>query len=181
MLRRSFIVSIVLLISVLFSFERQPDLGRGRSLQLTSYIDPRNDISISLKLSHNLDNTFALEATFSPPAGYHLYSKDLPLSGGNGQGRPTLLELSPGSRMRSLGPLKESVASDMVNYEPDGPLVYPEGPVTLTLPVSLPRENGWVNDQVSLTYTACSAISCKDPTIGKVIPITVPGALAFLP
>jgi hypothetical protein len=69
----------------------------------------------------------------------------------------------------------------MVNYEPDGPLVYPEGPVTLTLPVSLPRENGWVNDEVSLTYTACSMISCKDPTIGKVIPVTVPGAFAFSP
>ena len=179
--RRTFIVSIVLLISVLLSFERQPNLGRGQSLLLASYVDANNEIAISLRLTHNLDSSFSLEATFSPPPGYHLYSKDLPLNGVNVQGRPTLLELPTYSRMRSIGPLKESEASDMVGYEPDGPLVYPEGPVTLTLPIRLPQESGWVNDQVSLTYTACTITSCKNPTIGKLIPVSVPGAFAFSP
>ena len=181
--RRTFIVLAVLLIPILLSlsYEQQPNLERGQSLLLASYVDTNNEIAISVRLKYNLDNSFSLEATFSPPSGYHFYSKDLPRSGKNGQGRPTLLELPPESRMQSNGPLKESEASYMVVYEPDGPLVYPDGPVTLTLPIRLPQESGWVRDQISLTYTACTAANCKEPTIGKLIRVSVPGALAFSP
>ena len=132
-----------------------------------------------MHLTRNLDNSFLLEALFNPPSGYHLYSKDLPLSGHNGQGRPTLLELPADSRMRATGGLTESVPSNMVGYEPDGPLVYPEGPVTLTLPIKLPLARGWVEDQISLTYTACTATVCKVPTVGKLIRISVPGSLSI--
>ena len=181
--RRIFIVLSILLTSILLSIAhaQQSNLQRGQSLLLASYTDTNNEITVSVRLTHNLDDTFFLVTSFIPPEGYHLYSKDLPPSGKNGQGRPTLLELPSDSRMQSTGALTESVASDMVNYEPDGPLVYPEGPVTLTLPIKLPLASGWVNDHISLTYTACTAINCKEPTIGKLIPVRVPGALSFSP
>jgi hypothetical protein len=183
MYRRTFIIFTILLASILLSFSQmqQPRLERGRSMLLASYTDPNNEIAISVRLTRGLDSTFALQATFTPPSGYHLYSKDLPRSGASGQGRPTLLELPSNSQMRSTGALTENIGSNMVPYEPDGPLVYPDGPVTLTLPVRLPPANGWVKDEVSLTYTACSVISCKDPTVGKLVPVNVPGAFAFSP
>ena len=176
------ILEIFLLLVVLSASPvSQPDLGRGGSLHLASYTDPTNKVVVSITLTHPKQGYFFLDATFIPPPGYHLYSKDLPRHGINGQGRPTLLELPSNSRMQSIGALTESVGSDMIGYEPDGPLVYPEGLVTLTLPVKLPLTSGWVNDQISLTYMACNALSCKVPTIEKLIPVSVPGVLSVVP
>jgi len=181
--RRSFIVSVLVLLQLvsIVSCAPEPNLDRGKYLQLVSYTDPGNEVNISVDLTRALDNHLFLEATFSPPHGYHLYSKDLPRDGDNGQGRPTLLELPSGSKMQALGVLSESVSSYMVGYEPDGPLIYPDGPVTLSLPVKLPSTRGWVNDQISLTYTACTEVECKIPTIGKLINVRVPGALSIEP
>ncbi len=183
MSRRIIPVLAILLISILLSipYAQQPHLERGQSLLLTSYTDTNNEISVSIQLTRKLDGSFILQAAFSPPSGYHLYSKDLPRDGLNGQGRPTLLELPYSSLMKSTGTLSESVASAMVSYEPDGPMVYPPGPVTLTLPVELPLARGWVKDQISLTYTACTATACKEPTVGKLVPVSVPGALSIFP
>jgi len=176
------ILAIFLLLVLLsVSSVSQPGLGRGGSLLLASYTDITNKVTVSIKLTHPKEGSFFLEATFIPPSGYHLYSKDLPLTGITGQGRPTLLELPSNSRMQSIGALSENVAADMVGDEPDGPLVYPDGPVTLTLPIKLPLTRGWVNDQISLTYMPCSALSCKVPTIAKLIPVLVPGAFSVVP
>ena len=173
----------IFLLMVMFSVSSVPELGLGSSgsLLLASYIDITNKVTVSIKLTHLKEGSFFLEATFIPPSGYHLYSKDLPVTGINGQGRPTLLELPSNSRMQSIGALSESVGADMVDDEPDGPLVYPDGPVTLTLPIKLPLTRGWVNDQISLTYMPCSALSCKVPTIAKLIPVIVPGVLSVVP
>ncbi len=181
MSRRIFVVLAIFLVSILLSIQyvQQPHLERGQSLLLTSYTDAKNEIAVTVRLTRKIDGSFILEGVFVPPPGYHLYSKDLPREGTDGQGRPTLLELPPDGRMQSTGPLIESVASNMASSEPDGPLVYPDGPVTLSLPVKLPLARGWIKDQISLTYTACSLTACKDPTIGKLIAVTVPGALSL--
>jgi hypothetical protein len=183
MAKRILIGSMLFLLTVFQSVTSKPAsvLERGGHLLLASYTDSNNEIAISIKLLRTSNNLFYIEATYTPPPGYHLYSKDLPPAGKNGQGRPTLLELPLDSRMQSIGHVTESVASEMVNDEPDGPLVYPEGPVTLTLPIKLPLLRGWVNDQISLTYTACSATECKVPTIGKMILVSIPGALSVTP
>jgi hypothetical protein len=57
-------------------------------------------------------------------------------------------------------------------------MVYPRGPVTLSLPVELPPGAEWVEDELSVTYMACSSGQCKPPVVGKVIPIRIPGAQA---
>ena len=181
--RRSLLMFLISLLLLVYSVPQNPNPGldRGKYLVLSSYIDPINDIAVTINLTRSIDNIFFLEATFTPPSGYHLYSKDLSPTGVNGQGRPTLLELPPNSRMQAIGKVKESEASDMVGDEPDGPLVYPDGPVTLSLPIKLPYVNGWVKDQIRLTYTACSVLSCKIPTIGKLILVQIPGLLSLKP
>jgi len=119
-----------------------------------------------------------LLATFTPEAGYHVYSKDMPRQGVGGQGRPTLLELTTNSRMQSLGVLTDSIEASVNTVGPSGTLLisYPEGPVTLTIPVSLPAGNAWTDDEISLTYMACKDSSCKVPVIGKSVPVKVPGS-----
>jgi hypothetical protein len=181
--RHSLLILSISLLLMVYSVPQNPNpsLDRGKYLVLASYTDTINDIAVTINLSRSIDSTFYLEATFTPPSGYHLYSKDLSPTGTNGQGRPTLLELPPNSRMQSVGKVTESESSEMVGYEPDGPLVYPDGPVTLSLPIKLPYVNGWVKDQIRLTYTACSALSCKIPTIGKLIPVQIPGLLSLKP
>ena len=39
----------------------------------------------------------------------------------------------------------------------------------------------WVTDQISLTYTACSVVNCKIPTIGKLVEARIPGAYSVTP
>jgi hypothetical protein len=156
----------------------QPSLARGASLTLTTFSE--NDAVVVVELRRAADGLVSLAATFTPlEVGFHLYSKDLPRNGAGGLGRPTLLELTPNSRMQALGALTESVASEVSMADPSGVLIYPNGPVTLTLPVRLPAGDGWADDEISLTYVVCSTNGCKAPVIGKTIPIEVPGADAL--
>ena len=135
-----------------------------------------NYVDVSILLENNANGDFFLSATFTPPDGFHLYGKDIPISGVEGLGRPTLLELTNGSQMQSLGGLLESAPAETPNFEPKELLVYPPGAVTLRLPIKLPPGNGWVDDVVKVTYMACSDRGCKAPVTGKLVPVRVPGA-----
>jgi hypothetical protein len=48
--------------------------------------------------------------------------------------------------------------------------------VTLTLPIRLPNQTGWVEDQISLTYMDCTDSQCQPPTVGKLVQVKIPGA-----
>jgi len=150
------------------------DLKPGQSMPLASASE--NSVDVSVRLTRTPEGYFLLEATFTPPAGDHLYSKDIPPTGVDGLGRPTLLELPPDSKMTALGALTESVAPSMQTFESLQLPVYPAGPVTLSLPVALPEGTGWMDDVISVTFMACNDNGCKPPVIGKVIAVRVPGA-----
>ena len=94
---------------------------------------------------------YQLSATFTPPKGYHLYSKDIPISGIDGLGRPTLVELTGDSQIKALGDLMESVQAREPEFEPKELLVYPLGPVTLSLPVELSSGDSWIEDELEVT------------------------------
>ena len=145
--------------------------------ELASFTE--NEVSVSIYLNENEIGEYILSARFTPPDGYHLYSKDIPLTGVDGLGRPTLLELTTESEMISLGELTESVSAEVPNFDPKELLVYPTGAVTLSLPISLPHQNGWVKDVVKITYMACNAGGCKAPVIGKLVSVRIPGADLF--
>ena len=138
-----------------------------------------NEVTVSIYLDKNIDGEYFLSATFTPPDGYHLYSKDIPITGVDGLGRPTLLELTAESQMKSLGELIESVNAEIPNFEPKELLVYPPGTVTLSLPVELPQGDGWLQGVVKVTYMACSGGGCKAPVTGKLVPIRIPGVDLF--
>jgi len=132
------------------------------------------EVVVSIYLDKNPNGKYFLSASFTPPDSYHLYSKDIPSTGVDGLGRPTLLELTRDSQMKALGELVESVKAEVPNFEPKNLLVYPSGPLTLRLPVELPQGDGWVKDVVKVTYMACSEGGCKAPVIGKLVSIRIP-------
>ena len=138
-----------------------------------------NYVAVSVALERGSDGGAVLSATFTPSEGHHLYSKDIPVNGLEGLGRPTLLELTEESQMTALGQLIESTPAQAPDFEPKELLVYPSGPVTLRLPIELPPGNGWIEDEVKITYMACSAYQCKPPVEGKIVPVRIPGAGVF--
>jgi hypothetical protein len=154
-------------------------VGLPRRIPLASFTENKVTVEIALEIDDS--GQAWLSARFTPEAGYHLYSKDIPSGGVEGLGRPTLLELVPGSRLESAGVLSESVGA-VQDEGPAGLLVYPAGPVTLRLPVILLEGTGWFDEQVSVTYMACAEGVCLPPVEGRLVQVRVPGAEeVFLP
>jgi hypothetical protein len=137
----------------------------------------KNGVSVTINLETDGQGDSALLATFSPlEEDTHLYSMDLPMEGVDGLGRPTRLELAPGVQMQASGSLEESTAAQSVEISPDLPIlpVYPAGPVTLRLPVTLPEGTGGsFSDRVLVTYMACTVRGCLRPVINEAIELRV--------
>jgi hypothetical protein len=146
----------------------------SKPISLASFSE--NYVDVSIYLERNPGEQSYLSGTFTPPDGYHLYSKDIPIDGVNGLGRPTLLELETDGQMKAMGDLAESVKPEEPDFEPRELLVYPVGAVTLRLPVELPPGTSWVNDELKVTYMVCSANQCKPPVVGKIVQVRIPGA-----
>ena len=134
----------------------------------------QNSVSVEIALQQDASGKTFLIATFTPISGDHLYSKDSPRGGINGEGRSTLVELTLQTAMCAIGTLIASVNDEVSLMGMDALLVYPTGPVVLRLQVSLPVGRGWYNDQVSVTYEACSQTTCKMPVIGKIVRVHLP-------
>ena len=148
--------------------------AQRESISLGSFTE--NYVDVTIDLEETAEGSYVLSATFTPPDGYHLYSKDIPLSGVDGLGRPTLLELSPRSLMKATGALIESVEAQTPDFGPQELLVYPLGTVTLRLPIELPPGKDWTEDEIKVTYMACSASQCKPPVVGKIVSVRIPDA-----
>jgi hypothetical protein len=142
-------------------------------------------VHVLIQIEKTQAGGYRLFATFTPPEGYHLYSKDIPRNGVEGLGRPTLLELPanatpPCDRCREMQPageLAESLAAEIPTFEPKELRIYPQGAVTLSLPVTLPTGSSVsIEDLVSVTFMACSPTGCKRPVVQKLIPVKVPAA-----
>ena len=98
--------AVLFLIAVLVvACQGGPALPVNSSLSLAGFTDSGNDVAVTIRLKRTTGTDFELVATFTPPTGYHLYSKDIPRGGVRGQGRPTLIELAAGSQMQAAGPL----------------------------------------------------------------------------
>ena len=172
-MRRKLIL-ILAIVLTMASCESQMKLPH----KLASFTE--NDVTVFIYVDENTSGEFLLLAIFTPPTGYHLYSKDIPLTGVDGLGRPTLIELTKESRMKPLGELVESVSAETPNFEPKELLVYPPGAVTLmSLPVQLPSGDGWMEDAIKVTYVACSDGGCKAPVTGKIVEVRIPSADLF--
>jgi hypothetical protein len=104
--------------------------------------------------------TSTVLATLRPEqAGFHVYSVDLPEGGVDGLGIPTRLSVRGG--LAATGPPTADQPVhllELTGLSTELP-VYPDGPVTLTLPV---RRSG-DSAEVVVSYGACSASQCLIP------------------
>ena len=168
----------IFLILIVSSISCRATPALGDSLELATSTE--NNVEVTIMLERFNNDQFFLSATFTPQnPGLHLYSKDIPKTGVEGLGRPTLLELSEGSSLQALSELAESVAPQAPNTPPFELLTYPAGPVTLSLPVLLPDGNAWSDDEVIVTYMACDEQGCRPPVQQKPIAIKIPGKGLF--
>ncbi|WP_344446994.1 hypothetical protein, partial [Kitasatospora nipponensis] len=126
-----------------------------------------NGVTVSVTLVAATDGGSAIRATFTPDMpGFHLYSVDLPDGGVDGLGIPT--RLSVRGDLTATGSPTAGVSTRLLRpagLTVDLP-VYPDGAVTLTLPV---RRTGSHQADVIVSYGACSENRCLVPVRGQAL------------
>jgi hypothetical protein len=126
-------------------------------------------VTVLAVLTVEPDGTRWVRAMFRPQLpGYHLYSVDLPPGGVNGLGTPTVVSVR--GNLRATGRLTaDRPVTNLRITELDVDLpVYPDGPVTVSLPV---RRTGNGRGEVIVTYGACSLATCLPPVRDRPIPL----------
>jgi hypothetical protein len=134
-------------------------------------------VHVDIALEQDANGRFLLASTYTPvDAHMHLYSIDLPRDGLNGAGRPTLVELPAQSGVHSIGQL---TADKPVILDPFPTLntvfpIYPDGSVTLRLPIALETHDTQLDMTVHVTYMACSSAGfCLAPVENKPIKLSI--------
>ncbi len=113
---------------------------------------------------------FVPEAGALGKPGLHLYTHDLPKDA----------EAGVATRINAVPPLiaTGALTADRAVVVREGLRTYPDGPVTLRLPVRLPPGDGnLVDAAVRLSYMACDT-SCRFPVNGELIRIRIPSRKA---
>ena len=112
-----------------------------------------------------------LRATFTPAdRGFHVYSKDLDTKATGGLGMPTRLELLPHPSIRAAGPLFADVTTER-HHELD---IYPDGPVSLRLPIQVGGTDTNIATQVAVSYMACKTDGvCLRPVERKILNVQI--------
>jgi len=150
---------------------------KPRVAELASFVE--HGVRVSIGLNRDRSQGLWLSGTFAPTsAGTHLYSVDLPPRGIEGLGRPTRLSVAAGSGLRPVGaaiadrPVIQERIPELNTVLP----VYPDGPVTVLLPVVTTSPAPAIVD-VSISYMACGSNGCLAPVIDKRLAIAVPAAV----
>ena len=102
----------------------------------------------------------------------HLYSVDLK----GPEGVATTVAVRPGQVVIADGPL----TADQVAKDHDGLAIYPDGPVTVRLPVVVPpsADGAPTETTLLLSYMACSERFCLNPVMKQVVVVKIPTAKA---
>ncbi|MEY2274455.1 hypothetical protein [Streptomyces sp. BF23-19] len=114
-----------------------------------------NGVTVTLSVADWQASKGTLTAVFTPEKkGFHLYSTELPPTGIEGVGRPTSVDVT--GVLKTDGKLTAAAEVRSISVPGvDAPMpVYPDGPVTTTLPV---RADGNGDATVLLGYASCSA------------------------
>ncbi|MFN8413484.1 MAG: hypothetical protein U0Z26_13955 [Anaerolineales bacterium] len=171
-MKKYFYILFILLIT-LQTTGCQSTIHSNETLELAKSTE--NSVEVTISMKRDASDQLYLMATFTPTEpSLHLYSKDLPKNGFDGLGRPALLEIPNSSSIQATGELTESASSQPLAYGPQGLLVYPEGPITLSLPISFPAEKSGTLETISITYMACNQQGCRAPVQDKAITIKLP-------
>jgi hypothetical protein len=133
-----------------------------------------NSVKVGIALEVESAGHPVLRATFTPTQdGLHLYGKDMPEKGVQGYGVPTRLDLVSGA-LKAAGPVFCDVRThDLVVSDIRLP-IYPEGSVTLRLPVEITSGSD-PTAQVEISYMACrTGGECKFPVQRKRLELKLP-------
>ena len=134
----------------------------------------RNGVRVDVRVDLADGGGGALRVTFTPlQAGFHLYGMALPDAGIDGVGRPTRVTVA--GALTGNGPVSADRPVEQLRVPGvSRPMpVYPDGSITLQLPVQ--RKRGNVGDAVVVVgYAACSADTCLPPVSSLRIPVTLP-------
>ena len=137
----------------------------------------QNGVRVQVSLERDSRNQAWIAASFRPVAAdVHLYGASLPDSGIDGLGRPTRLALVPSAAWR--------VSGAAVSDRPEQPLrlevlntvlpVYPAGPVTLRVPITLEPRSASRDAAIRVTYMGCNDSGCLPPVIDRRVPVRLP-------
>jgi thiol:disulfide interchange protein len=102
----------------------------------------------------------------------HLYSIDLK----GPEGVATSLSVRPGQAVAEAGPL----TADQQAKDHDGLAIYPDGPVTVRLPVTVPpsADGAPIDTTLLISYMACSEKFCLNPVIKQPLVVKIQTAKA---
>src|SRR5689334_16370648 len=90
----------------------RPTLHANETIELAR--STQSSVEVIVSMQRDETDHIMLLANFTPlEPDLHLYSKDIPKTGIDGLGRPTLLELDPNSAFVALDELSESVAAQI--------------------------------------------------------------------
>lgn len=132
----------------------------------------QHGVRVRISLEEDLRKQRWLAAHFTPIVpGVHLYGASLPSTGIDGLGRPTRVTIRPSGHWRVTGPVVANRREEPFRLDPLPQLlpVYPAGPVTLRLPVSLASTRG--RGDALVTYMGCSDTGCLPPVVDRVVPL----------
>ena len=134
-----------------------------------------HDVKVQISLIKQ-DAAWLLTATYTPlREGFHLYGKDIPVTGIDGVGRPTRLDFVSATGVTAIGTVSaDKPTQESIQEGASKPLiVYPPGAVTLRQPVTL-NSDGTVKATLAITYMACSDVGlCLPPVEAREVEITI--------
>jgi thioredoxin 1 len=134
----------------------------------------QNGVRVRVFLERDWRNEHWVAASFEPvTSGVHLYGASLPTTGIDGLGRPTRLTLLPSSAWRARGAVvadrvEQGLRFDQLNVVLP---VYPAGPVTLRVPVTISPPASSREAVVQVSYMGCSDSGCLPPVIDQRVPV----------
>lgn len=131
-------------------------------------------VLVEVGLERSWLGALVLVARYSPEEpGAHLYAAEMPREGVGGVGRPTLIEVPPQPGLRAVGSLyadRTPLNQQLAGLSAPLP-IYPDGPVTLRLPVA----GAGGPATLSVTYMACSSAGyCLPPVVGRELTVVIP-------
>ncbi|MFL5804026.1 MAG: hypothetical protein ACJ8CR_20065 [Roseiflexaceae bacterium] len=143
---------------------------------LSAFTEHGVQVAITLERDHN--GALVLASTYTPEdPDSHVYSKDLPRAGIDGAGRPTLLEVPPQPSVRAIGPLSADHPVLLQQFEGFSSAfpIYPDGSVTLRMPIEVTTGAATTMVDLAVTYMACSSKGyCLPPVMDKRLAVVLP-------
>lgn len=123
-------------------------------------------VHVDVRADRDARGRLWIAATLTPTQrDTHLYAVDLPDDGIQGLGRPTKITVDETSDVRAIGAIEANLRAidDPIDALHAVLRIYPDGPVTVRVPVAPRTKERPATANVSVSYMACGANGCLAP------------------